>query len=152
MICAEFKLSNNLPLYVQKNNGLLWLGGAAGLQPPALPQFIMKGQAGETDIYTFCRVNEDDSVNETAIILREGQLVGVITMMEVIIGNVPAATASVHLQAIPNPCHSDVCSQPAELSSRPFTSHFKSFWSNVNRFSLSKKQETNLPNTFYAEG
>lgn len=44
-----------------------------------------KRQAGDTDIYTLCRVNEDDTVNETAIILREGQAARIITMMEVII-------------------------------------------------------------------
>lgn len=45
-----------------------------------------KRLAGDTDIYTLCRVNEDDTVNETAIILREGQAARIITMMEVIIG------------------------------------------------------------------
>lgn len=44
-----------------------------------------KRQAGDTDIYTLCRVNEDDTVNETAIILREGQPARTLTMMEVII-------------------------------------------------------------------
>lgn len=44
-----------------------------------------KRQAGDTDIYTLCRVNEDDTVNETAINQREGQSARMIMMMEVII-------------------------------------------------------------------
>lgn len=44
-----------------------------------------KRQERHTDIYTLCRVNEDDTVNEKAVILREGQAARIITMMEVII-------------------------------------------------------------------
>lgn len=38
-----------------------------------------------SDIYTLCRVNEDDTTNETVIILREGEWGRIITMMEAII-------------------------------------------------------------------
>lgn len=44
-----------------------------------------KRQARDTDIYTLCRVNDDDTVNEKAIILREGRAARIIMMMEVII-------------------------------------------------------------------
>lgn len=85
MACAEFIFRHIIFIMYQIEQSLI---AAQRSGRPAVSSAAIvcnKRQAGDTDIYTLCRVNEDDTVNETAIILREGQAARTITMMEVII-------------------------------------------------------------------
>lgn len=84
MVSVEFSLSHVIFIMYQIEQSLIVAQRSGHPEVSSAATVCNKRQAGDTDIYTLCRVNEDGTVNETAIILREGQAARIITMMEVI--------------------------------------------------------------------